>query len=553
VISGARRGRTAGIRRLVSAALARDLAALVVPGPEIARAFGLDLSAAGLLAAESPRRASVLLVVGELSPELKRAAGVAYAQMPRPRAVLAVGAEGVSPLPGPDVSGELSQESLVEGVRELRRLFAEGAFASEVEDFDVDELRTQTGYGCPMHPEVTSNEPGSCPKCGMDLIPQETAAGAEHDHHQTEQEPAGHEEEDRMDAGDHHGHEHTDHEGMDFMSMVEMTRDLPRSSDGLQMEWVEAPFGPLFPGLPGGLDLRFTLDGDAVAEAQAVPVARSRSLQDDLAGLDPTAFADRLGYLDPHAPVAYRMLARRAFEAASGVPADERTALVRAAALEHERAASHLNWLANFAYLLGYGWLERRAARLQLALLRTTGAEEISPLAAEAARLSGRVLHTPLLRRKLGGIGCLTGPEAASGPVARASGAFVDARTDEEVYIGLGFEPVVLEGGDALSRLRVRLLEVERSLDLCRRASPAEPESGSGGAVSGTGSAVVETPRGAAKLRVGLDRGMVVEFELITPSAKHLELISSLVRGEELANALLAVGSLDISPWEVVS
>jgi len=25
-------------------------------------------------------------------------------------------------------------------------------------------------YTCPMHPEVTSNKPGKCPKCGMDLI-----------------------------------------------------------------------------------------------------------------------------------------------------------------------------------------------------------------------------------------------------------------------------------------------------------------------------------------------------------------------------------------------
>jgi hypothetical protein len=24
-------------------------------------------------------------------------------------------------------------------------------------------------YTCPMHPEITSDKPGSCPKCGMDL------------------------------------------------------------------------------------------------------------------------------------------------------------------------------------------------------------------------------------------------------------------------------------------------------------------------------------------------------------------------------------------------
>ena len=25
-------------------------------------------------------------------------------------------------------------------------------------------------YVCPMHPEVTSTKPGECPKCGMDLV-----------------------------------------------------------------------------------------------------------------------------------------------------------------------------------------------------------------------------------------------------------------------------------------------------------------------------------------------------------------------------------------------
>lgn len=28
-------------------------------------------------------------------------------------------------------------------------------------------------YTCPMHPEVTLDKPGSCPKCGMNLVPVE--------------------------------------------------------------------------------------------------------------------------------------------------------------------------------------------------------------------------------------------------------------------------------------------------------------------------------------------------------------------------------------------
>jgi hypothetical protein len=28
-----------------------------------------------------------------------------------------------------------------------------------------------------MHPEVTSDKPGKCPKCGMKLVPKEPAEG----------------------------------------------------------------------------------------------------------------------------------------------------------------------------------------------------------------------------------------------------------------------------------------------------------------------------------------------------------------------------------------
>jgi uncharacterized protein len=40
------------------------------------------------------------------------------------------------------------------------------------------------GYVCPMHPEVTSPEPGRCPKCGMALVQRDAPEEAEHGHGQ---------------------------------------------------------------------------------------------------------------------------------------------------------------------------------------------------------------------------------------------------------------------------------------------------------------------------------------------------------------------------------
>jgi FtsP/CotA-like multicopper oxidase with cupredoxin domain len=73
------------------------------------------------------------------------------------------------------------------------------AFVAEMA-FDAPE--GSVVYACPMHPEVTGQEPSHCPKCGMKLLPASLiseAHAAHHEHH----DMGGHE---HHDAGLAHSH-----------------------------------------------------------------------------------------------------------------------------------------------------------------------------------------------------------------------------------------------------------------------------------------------------------------------------------------------------------
>ncbi len=816
MIAGARQGTLTILKRLVSYSMSQDLGVYIVPGTEITRAYGLDVEAAGMNIVASPRHASVLLIVGDIPSALCDAAAVIYAQMPRPRVLfsLATSEAELSPLPAADIVAGLSQQELVQGVEQLRKALAEGAFHSDVTDFDAAVLQIRIEYVCPMHPEVIQDEPGSCPKCGMNLMPREVQANAahnhtehkaeenahsdkqnasveytcpmhpevvqnkpgscpecgmnlepreveskhdhqqmehvaveytclmhpkvvqsepgscpecgmnleprkveaHHDHHQMDhaaveytclmhpevvqsepgscpecgmnlepREVEAHHDHQQMDhtaveytcpmhpevvqtepgscpecgmnleprevesKHDHqqmehaaveytcpmhpevvqsepgscpecgmnlepreveskhehnvtveytcpmhpevvqsepgscpkcgmnlepreHQADHHDHAAMksdmdpaesSFMSMIDVTKDLPRSADGLPMDWIDVPFGPLFPGLPGGLLLTLTLDGDTVAAANADTLVGNKLSLCHAISFDD--FIQRLAKLDPLAPASYQMLACLAIEDATDIEIETNTAKARLVALERERIISHLSWLTLFAQQTGFNWLKHRASSLQAAFMHAD-IKQIINLKKSVLALHKRLQHTPLLKSCSTGIGLLSAntdnplSAQASGPVARASGIRNDTRSGNKIYNELDFTIITATGSDAYTRLQLRLDEIKQSLELIEKAAISSDSSFKNITVisennidssSVSGQAAIETPRGQARLQLTLENKQVTSAQLETPSTQHLALIAPLTDQQELGSALLSVCSLDLSPWEI--
>lgn len=627
--AGARVGPLSLARRLVARAQVEHLTALVLPGLEIARAHGIDPASAQLRVVPTPRHATVLLLIGELPPALLQAACVAYAQMPRPRAIVSLGAGPIAPLPAPDALGNLDHAGLVAATTQVRRLFRTRAWSLETTSFqaaaledataqeDVDPHAGHHGMGgkaasddvhgdgltaehSPMKMDETSGHeamdgeiPAGEPPHGQHISAAHAASdhGAharkqehQHSHHMMNAPPSAMDDMPMPTVGGqtgdgdmpamgtegtghgsmtHHsgesmqmdmsgGMDHSSHGG-GFMSMVMMTQDQPRSPDGLPMEWLDVPFGPYFPGLPGGLGLTFTLDGDAVAKARTRPGLASRNLEATWPG--PVAdFSDRLARLDPLAPVSYRLLAQLTLEQAAERNPDETTMRHYVGALEWERAVSHLSWVASLAHLLGDRWLEDRAARLHHTLQNAGDIELIRDMKRELGSFIGRIHHTPLLQHRLSGIGSVSEADLGPlrGPVARGAGISADSRSNDPAYRMFNFAPCLATARDAYSRLEVRLDELRESLRLVSDCGSFQlPAAPPWQGVSGHGMATVETPRGAATLHLTVRRGNVEDVMLDTPSPGHLSLVPALTAGHEIGDALAAVVSLDLSPWEI--
>jgi FtsP/CotA-like multicopper oxidase with cupredoxin domain len=91
-----------------------------------------------------------------------------------------------------------------------------------------EEVQTASSYVCPMHSEVTSAEPGTCPKCGMRLVPSDALPASASDRHE------GH----AHGEHDHGGHDHGDHGDQgDGLEWEDLMPEINRQTDPTNMIW----------------------------------------------------------------------------------------------------------------------------------------------------------------------------------------------------------------------------------------------------------------------------------------------------------------------------
>ena len=346
--------------------------------------------------------------------------------------------------------------------------------------------------------------------------------------------------------GAHGGHHmHGDHG--DMMAIVG-----DPSADGLVMEPMELRFGPLGTPLPGGLVVDITLDGDVVAES----AVHALLIVEDRDGRT-ASVPDLL------APVAWRA----AIAAARDVPKADTTRWLWIAAIEIERAVSHLAWLRALGRLLGWGPLVRRSSSALSDLVvmqlrphsedQDPDAEEIRLDIVATARHSveavvALVRRSRWLRLRTAGRGALTPEQARDGglhgPLARASGLPDDARTEDPLYRQLGFEPLVRSDGDALARTLLRAEEARAALDLASAAlqvaadgTPAEDP------LRSFEGASIEGPRGPISASRHPDG-----WRLEASGAEEApQAAGAAMVGAEWAAALVTLISFDLSPWRV--
>ncbi len=347
------------------------------------------------------------------------------------------------------------------------------------------------------------------------------------------------------------------------------------------------PVGPYHPALEEPVHAKLITEGELIRDAEVFVGYNHRGIE-KLAtmrnAIQTLVLVERVCGICSHSHAfTYAMCV----ENLNGIEVPKRGQYIRVITAELERLHSHFLWLGIACHIIGHDsmfmhtWdvregimdiLEKMTGnRVNYAMVTIGGSRrdisddlrrEILDLLENLEDPMERVIEiattdkTIAMRTK--GVGVMTKEEAirlgASGPHARASGVYIDARKDipYSSYDDFDFNVPVVDSGDVYARVVVRALECLESMKIIRQALenlPATPINLGNKLVKikeGQTVAVHEAPRGQlSHMLVGDGSFNNKRLSIHVPSFKNTPTIPTMLRGNTVAEAGLIIASID--------
>jgi NADH-quinone oxidoreductase subunit D len=349
--------------------------------------------------------------------------------------------------------------------------------------------------------------------------------------------------------------------------------------------WIN--MGPQHPMTHGLWNLRIKVDGETIIDAEPEVGYLHRGIEklcEDRTYTQIIPIADRLCY---GASLSWSHLYCLSVEDLMGIEVPERAEYARVAALEMQRIASHLMWLAAYAADLGamIGFIySMRDREVFIDLLQALTGSRITY---NYTRIGGVAHDIPqdfvrdslracdYMEKKLKeyedlydgskvfmlrneGVGVLKKEDAmnlgVTGPSLRGSGVKYDLRKDMpySVYPEMDFEPATHPDGDCYSRYRVRMDEMYQSCRIIRQAVTKMPKGkwrivAPRNAPEGTGLGRVEDPRGEGVMYVvGNGTERPYRLKIRSPIFVTVSAAPKMLIGYKIADVVAIMGGLDM-------